>query len=346
LDFCLTLAETSHQELARKIAAYSGKVSLIEVRLDYLESKLLPELPGESETQFLATNRPQRQGGKYGGSERERLDLLQAAARCGFRWIDLENDVTHDLDLPSKTSVVRSYHSFRGFPTDLDTTLEELDSRGGDVFKIAVQVDSTLQLKDLLLWMEGLSEKIPRVIIGMGAMGQPSRFLGAYLGNAWSYVSAVDEEPAAPGQFSLELAREFCWADSPELYGIIGKPAEDDPSVRLFNRLFQHHGLAALFIPLQLDSVEPWFGFMNTTRLQFEGLSVAPPFRESVGTFVQGYSGSPREFDTLKREGSGWIGFECMGDQTDIERVASQFQVWTGLKPDRTLIREALDGER
>jgi len=131
LDLCLTLAQKSSLELANQINEFAGSVPLIEIRLDRLSVLDVPDLPGDSETQFLATCRPLRQGGHYDGPEEDRLGLLRAAAEQGFQWVDLENDVSSELRLPQGTSVVRSFHSFQQFPANLDSVLQDLRARGG-----------------------------------------------------------------------------------------------------------------------------------------------------------------------------------------------------------------------
>jgi len=356
LDLCLTLAENCHRELTRKIGHYAGRVPLIELRLDCLKDPRLPEIPQDSTTQFLATNRPLRQGGYFKGSEKERLDFLFSAAEQGCRWIDLESDVVTDRDLPVETLVIRSFHSFGGFLPELEKVLEDLRSQGGDVYKIALQVSTAEELKRLLLWMETLPRHIQRVVIGMGALGQPSRLLGRFLGNIWTYVSAAEEDPVAPGQFSLESARKLYriseWKSVPDLYGIISGDAADHLlSVKIHNRLFSYYNQEALLLPLQLDDLEPWFGYMEATGLPFRGLAVAEPFESRVRAFLTAEPTPDIPIDTLKRESGQWIGknthretpFAESDDSLVIEQAAEQFLLWTGIDPDRSLIKEILD---
>ena len=49
---------------------------MIEVRLDFLDDLLIPDLPLDRGTQFIATFRPRRQGGLFSGSEKERLQVF------------------------------------------------------------------------------------------------------------------------------------------------------------------------------------------------------------------------------------------------------------------------------
>jgi len=309
---CLPLAESALPSLERKIGQYRDQVDYIEVRLDYLSSPSLPSLPTESRAEFLATCRPPREGGRFEGTERDRLQLLSAAAHNGFAWVDLEHDVDQDPDLPSSTRVVRSVHCFDRLPDDLPGLFEKLESRGGDVVKIAATVSSTRELVKLLSWMESLPDKKPYTVLGMGGLGQPSRFLGAFLGNFWTFVCENAEQTVAPGQFGLEQATNLyrldSWESTPVIYGILGNPVAHSRSPQLHNRLFQHHRLDNLYLPFQLDELEPWIEYVRSSRLRFAGFSVTLPFKTDAAELADSTDSPVASINTLCRSGSGWKG--------------------------------------
>ena len=116
MKLCLSLADSSADALEEKIARYTGQVPYIEARLDHLSEPRVPAVPNDLGTDFIATCRPRREGGRYRGEERSRLDLLEKAARSGFTWVDLEYDVEEAPSLPDATRIVRSHHCFDHFP--------------------------------------------------------------------------------------------------------------------------------------------------------------------------------------------------------------------------------------
>ena len=313
LNLCLTLAEQSSSTLLRKIARYNGKVPFIEVRLDYLSKPLVPVLPVEKATQFVATCRPKGEGGRYTGPERDRLELLQQAARSGFDWVDLEQDIATGFRGSPSTRIIRSAHCFEQFPADLSSCFRDLRKQGGDVTKLAVFVSSTRELVVLLEWMESIPREIPCVILGMGVFGQPSRLLGAFFGNRWTYVAESDEVRAAPGQFTLKQALESyrmpSWEGLPSLYGVLGNPLGHSLSPTLHNRLFQHHGLKKIYMPCQVDDLDAWFGYVNRSHCSFEGFSVTLPFKTEVVKHLRRVESSVKAVNTLRKEGTGWEGF-------------------------------------
>ena len=309
---CLPLAESTLPSLERKIRQYSDQVDYIEIRLDYLSSPVLPSLPIESRAEFLATCRPPREGGRFEGTEQDRLQLLSSAAHQGFAWVDLEHDVDENPDLPKSTQVVRSFHSFDRVPDDLPGLFRKLEDRGGDVVKIAVKVSSTWELVRLLSWMESLPAEKPYIVLGMGGLGQPSRSLGAFLGNFWTFVSEDLEKTVAPGQFSLEQATDLyrldSWKSTPTIYGVVGNPVAHSRSPQLHNRLFQHHRLDNLYLPFQLDELEPWLQYLGSSRLRFGGFSVTLPFKTDAAKVADSIDSPVASINTLCRSGSGWRG--------------------------------------
>lgn len=312
MDLCLTLAEVSPRILEEKIARYVDQVPYIEVRLDYLEKPQIPALPGDCQTQFIGTCRPVREGGRFESGENARLKLLQDAAHSGFVWIDLEHDVCPTPDFPSTTRILRSFHCFDGFTDDLASQFQNLQTGRGDAVKLAVSVTRTEELVRLLRWMETLSNEIPFIILGMNDLGQPSRFLSAFLGNQWTYVAENGVKKVAPGQFTLREAREAYRLDQcgegTQIYGIIGNPVVHSLSPAIHNRLFRHYDLNKVYLPLLLDDAHVWMKYVGESVLPFRGLSVTLPFKTDVLRFVKGEGESLPALNTLIRTESGWEG--------------------------------------
>lgn len=310
MKLCLTLAESSAAALEEQLDRFSGRVPLIELRLDHLQEKRLPRIPGDGETRVIATCRPIREGGVFAGGEAERLELLNQAAKAGCQWVDLESDAPGSIEFGAQTRIIRSKHLFDDFPESLDRVWNDLLDAPGDAYKLAVRVDTTRQLVALLSWMENLPPSPPFVVIGMGAFGQLSRFLGPFLGSLWTYAS-IDGE-FAPGQLSLEQAcNVFRLQERPQrtaLYGVIGNPVAHSLSPLLHNRLFETYRHEGLYLPTLLDELDPWFEFLESTRLEFRGFSVTIPYKSRVSAFLTRTDASAASVNTLQRTEAGWEG--------------------------------------
>jgi len=309
-QLCLTLAEERVDQLAAKIRRRDGACPLIEVRIDHLDTPQVPRLPESRRSQYIATCRPVREGGRYRGTEGDRLELLRQAAHSGYDWVDLEHDAP-PLSFPPGVQVVRSHHDFRGFPSDWAALIKRIDSLPGDVSKIAVAVEDTGQLVDVLRQFEKPSAR-KRIFIGMNGLGQPSRLLGHFLGNAWTYVTEEADRQVAPGQCSLNEALTSFRLDfagsQPTIYGILGNPLVHSMSPPLHNRLFAHYGLGNVYLPFRLTSVDPWFDYVATSPVRFGGFSVTLPFKTDVVKFVCADGAGEQALNTLVRDGPGWKG--------------------------------------
>ena len=310
---CLALGEESPARLLDKVHRYAGRVALIECRLDSLSTPQVPPLPAGTRTEFIATCRPPREGGNYTGPEADRLNLLLEAARSGFHWVDVEHDVQELPPFPDTTRLIRSFHSFDTFPGDLNRLYARLDALEGDVVKIAVMVSSTRELVTLLSWMESVPQETAYVLLGMGDFGQPSRALGAFLGNAWTFVAEEEGEGTAPGQFSLETAVDLyrldSWNQAPELYAVLGNPVAHSRSPWIHNQLFRRHDLdRQLYLPIRLDELEPWFRYLESSRLSFKGFSVTLPFKQDAAALVSRDTAAAPAINTLVRKAGRWEG--------------------------------------
>jgi 3-dehydroquinate dehydratase / shikimate dehydrogenase len=310
-EICLTLAEEDLTVLNRKVARYAERLSFIEIRLDFLASSGLPSIPA-TDTRFIATCRPVREGGNWQGTEEERLERLRKAARSGFHWVDIEHDVgVRSEDFPG-CLLLRSRHDFTRIPRDMIGLVRALEALPGDAVKWAVAVRGSAECIRLLSFMESLPKTKPRVILGMGEHGRISRLLGSLLGNLWTYVAEDGGKAVAPGQFSLDEAtacyRLDRWKTTPELYGVLGNPVGDSRSCHLHNGLFRHYGHERLCLPIQLEDLDSWFDYVRRTRLPFCGFGVTFPFKREAGRYVRPPHGSTEAVNTLCLREGGWSG--------------------------------------
>ncbi|MBI4444590.1 MAG: type I 3-dehydroquinate dehydratase [Acidobacteria bacterium] len=312
MDLCLTLAEQSLISLQEKLARYASQLAYVEVRLDCLGHLEVPELPKRARARFIATCRPRREGGYYDGPETERIECLAQAARRGFQWVDLEHDVASIPVLPRLTCILRSLHCFGAFPEELEQLMGRLRALPGDLAKLVVTVNDSRELVKLLRFQETIPAQPPRVIHGMGSFGQPSRFLGAFTGNFWTYVSENSDHVLAAGQFPFSeaawLYRLPEWRKPPIVYGVLGNPIAHSLSPWLHNCLFQRYEMGKVYFPFQLSEVHSWFDFLPTTCLRFGGFSITSPFKTDVLQYTNHIESPIASINTLVKVDSGWEG--------------------------------------
>src|SRR5262245_38345559 len=152
---CVVIGRTRHKMMQAEIqeAAKRG-AQFIELRLDYLArapdfKRLLVEKP----CPLLATVRRPADGGRFSGSEEERLTLLRQAIVAGFDWVDLETDIIEKVRRYKDTRRIVSYHNLREVPPDLEKIYEAMCKQDADVVKVAVTAHDpadNLRVMDLL----------------------------------------------------------------------------------------------------------------------------------------------------------------------------------------------------
>src|ERR1700693_680459 len=88
---CVVIGRTRHKMMQIEIqeAAKRG-ARLIELRLDFLaKAPDFKRLLAEKPCSMVATVRRKEDGGRWGGTEDERLMLLRQAIVAGFDWVDV-----------------------------------------------------------------------------------------------------------------------------------------------------------------------------------------------------------------------------------------------------------------
>src|SRR6516164_8105036 len=137
---CVVIGRTRHKMMQIEIqeAAKRG-AQFIEVRLDFLaKAPDFKRLLADKPCPMLASVRRPVDGGRFSGTEDERLTLLRQAIVAGFDWVDLETDVIEQVRRFKDVRRIVSYHNLREMPGDLEKIYEKMCRQDADVVKLAV----------------------------------------------------------------------------------------------------------------------------------------------------------------------------------------------------------------
>lgn len=193
-----------HQHLAERGA------ELVELRLDYINGPVnVKRLIADRPTPVVITCRRWRDGGKFRGSEQERLVLLRTAIAEGAEYVDLEEDVAGQAPRFGATRRIVSLHDFRRTPDDLEAIHRRLGQLDADIVKISTMANHPGDNLRMLRLVE--KSKVPTVGLCMGDMGIPSRILAGRFGAPFTYATFSEERALAPGQLSFEQMTETYW---------------------------------------------------------------------------------------------------------------------------------------
>jgi len=266
-----------------------------EFRLDYLsergdlENRLHQILTRLHFPPVIATCRRHQAGGNFSGGVGEQVSLLQAAARAGCQWVDIEiESVEHNgtslLRDFRPAKVIVSYHNYRKVPS-LGAIYKRLARFSVPVVKIAGharELCDNLRILELLKTHRHQSPKL--VAVGMGPSGLPSRLLALSRGSPFTYASVGSHLGVASGQLPWEVMRSLYRVDHLDhrtrLYGIVGSRASISLSPTMHNSAFQAKHINAVYLPCETQRLADFLDFVR--EMGFQGFSVTMPFKRAI----------------------------------------------------------------
>jgi len=307
--------------------ARAAGADAVECRLDYLrpapsEDDLRALLAG-APLPVIVTNRPVDEGGRFEGTEADRLATLAAAARIGGDFVDVELTVGR-AERPQAATIL-SHHDFRAVPADLDRIAADMDASPAAVNKIAFASagpEDAFRAFDVIRACNK-----PTIALAMGQAGVASRILAKKFGAFGTFAALQRGAESAPGQPTLGEFRDLYRWDAigaeTAVCGVIGCPVGHSMSPAIHNAAFGAAGVDAVYVPLL---IEPWAenfnGFMDAMLerpwLDWRGLSVTIPHKENALAYVGADNCDPLAVEigavntvTVARDGS------LRGDNTD-----------------------------
>lgn len=327
-------------EALEDIASASQFTDFIELRIDWIRDLNLKALIQEAKhygCRVIVTNRSRACGGKFAGSERARIQLLETAAKLGADFIDVEDSSISQLKCRGKSKVIVSYHNFACTPDNLQPLHQRLCKLPADIVKV---VTKARDFPDNLRTLEVIHKSPkPTISFCMGEAGVCSRVLALSYGAPFIYVSLRKGLEAAEGQITLDEMRKIYRADKigkkTKIYGLIGSPVSHTIGVRFHNEAFRLLRLNAVYIPFEAKNLEDSLSALK--RLNIWGLSVTTPFKEKIIPFLSRLDQSSAAIGAVNtvtvRNG------ELVGHNTDGEgAVCALLEVTSNLSGKKCLV--------
>ncbi len=256
---CVPITAETTDGVVADLREAAAVAALVELRLDFVRDPDLraifgarPEAPATGRrVPLIATCRAAWEGGRFEGPEEKRLGILREAAALGADYIDVEAKVERLPD-PGPAKTILSRHDFEGTPADLEGLYRSIAQRKPDVVKIAATPRTGAELAALARLAARADG--PRVVLGMGATGLPTRLLYRRFGCLWTYAALRAGAESASGQLPASQLRDPYRADrcasGTRVFAVAGVPERIDPLVDRFNRAFAAQGVDAICVPL------------------------------------------------------------------------------------------------
>jgi len=216
-SLCAVIMGKKMDELIRQALLVEKEVDLVEMRIDFLESKKyidLQALKKAIKKNTIITCRRKDEGGKWIGSESSRLALLSKAFNMGFSFVDVELRTLEEgvfiVPQNMKMNGIISFHNFIKTPrlAQIKRILERMQRFNPAVKKIAAMVKDESDNAILIQAVLDAKKEEQVCIIGMGEYGKKTRIIAPLLSGSFAYCS-INGEGSAPGQMSCHEMREI-----------------------------------------------------------------------------------------------------------------------------------------
>jgi len=283
---CVSIGRGRHRHV---IAEHKHLVEqgarLVELRLDYINGDAnVKRLVSERPCPVVVTCRRPADGGKFRGTEEQRLLLLRTAIAEGVEYVDLEEDAAAKIPRFGNTKRIASFHDFRKTPDNLEEIHGRLCALDPDIVKICTMANHPQDNLRVLELSRG--SKIPTIGLCMGDIGTPSRILAGKFGAPFTYAPFHHERALAPGQLSFQQMTEIYHYDrinaDTEVYGVIADPIGHSLSPQIHNAGFRHYDLNKVYVPFRVPREDLSRFIDEADGLDIKGLSVTIPHKEAV----------------------------------------------------------------
>jgi 3-dehydroquinate dehydratase-1 len=247
---CVSLGESDINELKKCIDnAFGGNADLIEIRFDYFDKSKMNEVLEfvlDHKERAVFTCRALNEGGKYTGTELDRVTTLRRLAAFRPLFLDVEyntmtaNDDLMDQFTAQNCDTLISWHNFDLTPSteELYTLLNKMKDYSTNVKIVTMANNVGDNLKVLRLYEAARKANINLITFCMGEHGILSRVLCTFAGAPFTYASL--SAAIVPGQLTLKQMRtiyDVLIKESPELndYNSWKDKQEFDDVIKIIN---------------------------------------------------------------------------------------------------------------
>nr|AIF13293.1 3-dehydroquinate dehydratase (aroD) [uncultured marine thaumarchaeote KM3_61_F08] len=212
---CASIAEKTPKRLKQTLTKALKKSDYAEIRFDFLNPNAVPDalqLIRKDLRKCVCTLRPVSEGGKFSGSEKNRISIMKLIAEYNPFLLDIElNTLSKNKNLlhylkSTGTDTLVSWHSFKQTPgiSVLKKKLVQMKKFSNNI-KIVTMAKSVNDATRVLSLYKNNNTKL--IAFSMGNYGRISRILCLFLGSPYTYVSLG--KPVAPGQFSVDEVKSI-----------------------------------------------------------------------------------------------------------------------------------------
>jgi 3-dehydroquinate dehydratase/shikimate dehydrogenase len=313
---CITVTPTSRTLAPADLLNASRHCDIIELCLDhFINEPNVGELLKCVDKPILVSCRSEKDGGKWKGSEQERVQLLREAIVAGPAYIELDLDIAGGIPRFGKTKRVISWTSLNRPLSKFDDMYQKCRDAKADIVKFTWLTED-LDAAWPLLAAATQPREVPIVGLGVGRAGLTFSLLGRKYGSPWIYAALERGMEAFPAQSTVwQLREDYHWNDidaRTRFLGIIGSGESENIAARVLNAAFKAMDRPILCLPLLPGDLSRFPKMLE--KMKINGLVVDPACNLDLtplaATSDEAATSSGR-LDVLMETPQGWRGVCC-----------------------------------
>ncbi len=191
----LSITGPTMEMALQQVRAGSRHADILEFRLDMIGKVELGRLLSSTRKPKIATCRPIWEGGRFAGTESDRIEILEAASLLGAEYADIEYIAGRDairgfMLRRQETRVIVSKHIFSRLRFHVPTVYRQLHATGADVIKFAYMANDASDIGHAFEFLAlARANRRKAIAIAMGEAGEASRILYRRFGGWATYAS-------------------------------------------------------------------------------------------------------------------------------------------------------------
>lgn len=257
---CISVTPESRQLAKVDIYNAANQCDLVEVCLDRLHKEPdVKDMISGSKKPVLISCRPPHEGGKFDGTEDERLALLRMAILAAPDYVELDPQSAMKIPRFGKTQRVISFANMTRPLSDVEEAFDEAARCKADIVKFTWPTE-TLESAWPLLAVVSQKRLLPVVGLGLGRCGLTFSLLGRKYGSPWIYAALEKGMEAFAGQPTVgELDDVYRWrqVDSKTRFiGVAGAGVAELAISKIMNAAFDLSGMNTRCLPLDFKSLD------------------------------------------------------------------------------------------
>ncbi|MFK7777477.1 MAG: type I 3-dehydroquinate dehydratase [Gimesia sp.] len=281
---CISVTPESRNFAKVDILNAASQSDMVELCLDRLiKTPDIGDLISGFDVPILISCRRPEDGGKFKGTDTERINLLRQAIIAEPAYIELDLETAKKVPRFGKTKRVISYTSLKRPLTKVDDIFDEMADAKADIIKF-IWPTPTLQTAWPLLAAISQKRDIPVVGMGLGSAGITFSLLGMKYGSPWTYAALEKGMESFEGQPTVaELQEVFHYekiSAKTRFIGVAGLGVAERRMIEVFNNASEKLDLNYTCLPLVINDFKQVHKMLGILKIR--SLVVSPRMGEFI----------------------------------------------------------------